>query len=72
VKATPAADGTVSLEPVTISWLPAEGPVRPLHLRASAGKNYSLEETFAIAAQLGLAGAKLGHKVRGRSCPVAD
>lgn len=51
VKATPAADGTVSLEPVTISWLPAEGPVRPLHLRASEGKNYSLEETFAIAAQ---------------------
>jgi hypothetical protein len=50
VKATPVADGTVSLEPVTISWLPAEGPVRPIRLRASAGKNYSLEETFAIAA----------------------
>ena len=50
VKATPAADGTVCLESVTISWLPAEGPVRPLKLRATEGKNHSLEETFAIAA----------------------
>lgn len=53
VKATPAADGTMSLEQVTISWLPAEGPVRPLKLRPSEGKNYSLEETFAITAKDG-------------------
>jgi hypothetical protein len=50
VKATPAADGTVSLEPVTISWLPAVGPVQPWRLRSVEGKNHSLEETFAIAA----------------------
>jgi hypothetical protein len=50
VKATPGADGTTTLEPVTISWLPAEGPVQPLRLRSVAGKNYSLAETFAIAA----------------------
>lgn len=51
VKAAPGADGTVGLEAVTISWLPAEGPVKPLKLRASEGKNYSLEETFVIAAR---------------------
>lgn len=51
VKATPAADGAVSLEPLTISWLPAEGPVKPLRVRSSEGKNYSLEETFAITAR---------------------
>ena len=50
VKATPAADGTTAVEQVTISWLPAHGPVQPLRLRPVAGKNYSLEETFAIAA----------------------
>ena len=53
VRAAPAADGTVSLEPVTISWLPADGPVRPLKLRPVEGKVYSLEETFAIAANNG-------------------
>ncbi|MBN9119130.1 MAG: hypothetical protein J0I06_08215 [Planctomycetes bacterium] len=51
VKATPAADGTTILEPVTISWLPAELPVRPLKLRPVEGRNRSLEETFAIAAR---------------------
>jgi hypothetical protein len=50
VKATPAADGTVTLESQTISWLPAEGPVQPWRLRSVEGKNHSLEETFAIAA----------------------
>ena len=50
VKATRAADGTVNFEPVTISWLPAEGPVQPLRVRSVEGKNHSLEETFAIAA----------------------
>lgn len=51
VKATPTADGAVSLEPLTISWLPAEGPVQPLRLRSVPGKNWSLEETFAITAR---------------------
>ena len=47
VKATPTADGAVSVEHVTISWLPANGPVQPLRARAVEGKNYSLDETFA-------------------------
>ncbi|MBM3982402.1 MAG: hypothetical protein FJ304_19460 [Planctomycetes bacterium] len=51
VKATPTADGKSAVEQVTISWLPAEGPVEPLRLRSSPGKNFSLEETFAIAAK---------------------
>lgn len=51
VKTTPTADGKLSVEQVTISWLPAEGPVQPLRLRSVPGKNYSLEETFAIAAK---------------------
>lgn len=50
VKATPTADGTVAIEQVTISWLPASGPVQPLKLRSVEGKNYTLDETFAIAA----------------------
>lgn len=50
-KATPAADGTTHVESVTISWLPACGRVQPFKLRAVPGKNYSLEETFAIAAR---------------------
>lgn len=51
VKATPAADGTTALESQTISWLPAAGPVQPLRLRSVQGKNWSLEETFAITAK---------------------
>lgn len=47
VKATPTADGHLSVEQVTISWLPAEGPVQPLRVRPVAGKNYTLDETFA-------------------------
>ncbi len=50
VKATPTAEGAVAVEQVTISWLPAEGPVQPLRLRSVPGKNHSLEETFAVAA----------------------
>jgi hypothetical protein len=50
VKATPAAGGAVLLEPVTISWLPAEGPVQPLRLRSVPGKNHALDETFAVMA----------------------
>lgn len=48
VKATPTAGGAQVIEPVTISWLPASGPVRPFRLRPVAGRNYTLEETFAI------------------------
>lgn len=51
VKATPAADGTMALESQTISWLPAEGPVQPLRIRSVPGKNWSLEDTFAITAK---------------------
>ena len=51
VKATPTPDGGASVERVTISWLPASGPVQPLRLRAVEGKNYSLEETFAKMAK---------------------
>ena len=49
VKATPIAPGRLTVEQVTISWLPAEGPVQPLRLRTEAGRNHSLEETFVIA-----------------------
>ena len=48
-KATPMVNGQMAVESFTISWLPADGPVRPLALRSEVGKNYSLEETFAIA-----------------------
>lgn len=46
-KITPLADGSVSVEQVTLSWLPAEGRVQPLRVRPVAGKNYTLDETFA-------------------------
>lgn len=47
VKTTPTADGQLSVEQVTLSWLPAEGAVQPLRLRSVEGKNYTLDETFA-------------------------
>lgn len=50
VKFTPSARGEPAMEQVTISWLPAEGPVQPWRLRPVPGKNHSLEETFAVAA----------------------
>ncbi|MBY0369912.1 hypothetical protein K2X33_04445 [bacterium] len=37
--------------PATISWLPATGVVRPI--RREAGRNFSLEETLAIARERG-------------------
>src|SRR4051794_40775235 len=49
-KITPAADGTMQVETVTISWLPATADVHPLRLRSEPGKNFSLPDTFAIAA----------------------
>lgn len=50
VKATPMVNGGVALEVVTISWLPADrgGEVQPLRLRASVGRNWTLDETLAI------------------------
>lgn len=50
VKTTPTVTGAVMVESVTISWLPAGGRVEPFRLRRTTGKNYSLEETFAVAA----------------------
>jgi hypothetical protein len=47
-KATTASDGAVTVESLTISWLPANGHVQPLNHRPVAGKNFSLEETFAL------------------------
>jgi hypothetical protein len=47
VRATPAAGGTVTLDPVTVSWLPADGRIdvfRPL--RTETGQNPGLHETF--------------------------
>jgi hypothetical protein len=51
VKATPGANGALDLEQVTISWLPESGPVQPLRIRSVPGHNYTLKETFAIAAK---------------------
>jgi len=50
VKATPTPDGHVLLEPLTISWLPAAVEVHPQRIRPEPGKNYTLDETFAIMA----------------------
>ncbi len=51
VKAAPTADGTLNLEHVTISWLPADRTVEPQRLRATTGKNFTLDETFGIMAK---------------------
>ena len=50
-KATPMANGAAVVESATISWLPACGPVHPFRLRTEPGRNYSVEETFALAAE---------------------
>ncbi len=47
-KVTPTAEGKQIVETVTISWLPADGTVRPHALRPEPGKNWSLQETFAL------------------------
>ncbi|MBY0514792.1 MAG: hypothetical protein K2P78_12865 [Gemmataceae bacterium] len=49
-RATPTADGAIAVEHFSISWLPASGNVRPLKLRTVPGKNYTPEETLALAA----------------------
>jgi hypothetical protein len=50
VKAAPDAGGVICMESFTISWLPATGEVKPWKCRAETGKTFTLEETFAIAA----------------------
>jgi hypothetical protein len=51
VKTTPDAAGVIGAESFTISWLPATGEVKPWKCRAETGKNFSIEETFAIATE---------------------
>ncbi len=41
----------VAVEYFTISWLPADGPVKPLRLVPEPGRNYTLEETMQRAAE---------------------
>lgn len=48
VKVAPTATGTLQVEAHTISWLPADGQVEPFRLRRVPGRNYPLEETFAL------------------------
>lgn len=43
-------DGSVAVDPLTISWLPVSGTVRPLCRYAEPGRNYSLAETMAYMA----------------------
>ena len=50
VKTVPQADGGVTVEYFTVSWLPADLDVKPLKLRTVAGHNWTLEETLALAA----------------------
>jgi hypothetical protein len=51
VKVTTANHGPPTVESVTISWLPVDGKVHPWRLRTVEGKNFTLEETLAIAAR---------------------
>jgi hypothetical protein len=51
VKTAPDAGGVLNVETFTISWLPVTGDVKPWRLWPEPGRNYSLEETFAIAAE---------------------
>jgi hypothetical protein len=51
VKAVPTADGSVSLETVTISWLAADERTRPWQLRSEVGRNFTLDETFRVMRQ---------------------
>ena|ERR1700722_133400 len=50
VKTTPTNGGELISEVITISWLPANAHVQPLRARPVPGKNWSLDETFAIMA----------------------
>jgi hypothetical protein len=49
VKVTPTVAGAVSVEAHTISWLPADGDVEVFRIRSVPGRNFSLDETFALS-----------------------
>lgn len=49
-KVTDTPAGLV-VEPVTISWLPVNGRVRPFWPFAVPGRNFSLDETYALMAR---------------------
>ncbi|MCS6864875.1 MAG: hypothetical protein RMJ56_05785 [Gemmataceae bacterium] len=51
VKVTTTDKNDPIVETVTISWLPVDGKVHPWRLRTVEGKNFSLEETLALAAR---------------------
>ncbi|MCE9566289.1 MAG: hypothetical protein K8U57_30060 [Planctomycetes bacterium] len=51
VKVTPLLGGGESVEPITISWLPADANVQPYRLRPVAGRNWTLPETLDIMAR---------------------
>lgn len=54
VRATPAADGSVVVEPLTISWLPADGSIDGLRpFRSEPGVNLSLHQSLRFAADRG-------------------
>ena len=54
VRATPAADGSLVIEPQTISWLPADGTINGLRpFRPEPGVNLSLHESLRFAADRG-------------------
>jgi hypothetical protein len=51
VRATPTADGSIFVEPVTISWLPADGSINALRpFRPEPGVNLSLHQSLQHAA----------------------
>jgi hypothetical protein len=46
VRSNPQPDGSVRIDPFTISWMPTSMNVRPLRLRSEPGKNFTLQETL--------------------------
>lgn len=47
-KTTPMVNGQIGVESFTISWLPADGNVKPYRFRPEPGRNYDLPDTLAI------------------------
>jgi len=50
VRAVPLPDGTVRVEPFTISWLPTTLHIRPWAVRPEPGANLTLDQTLAFMA----------------------
>ena len=50
VRVTCGPGGAACVEPLTISWLPVCGKVRPLAREPEPGRNYGLDETFEYMA----------------------